>query len=65
VTREVRGFGGCTRDDQRGSAREHDQIFPHGTLLDDVQESNAPAVTSAVMPVTSLSIVPALDEARP
>jgi len=40
MPREVRGFGGCSGEHKRG-AREDYQIFPHGTLLSDVQESNA------------------------
>src|SRR3974390_281341 len=47
MPREVRCFGGCTGEHKRG-AREHNQIFPHGNLLTDVQESNAPAASTAV-----------------
>ena len=38
MPREVRGF--CSGEHKRG-AREHNQIFPHGTLLSDDQGSNA------------------------
>ena len=55
MPREVRGFGGCTGEHKR-SAREHDQIFPHGILLSDVQESIAPAALPAVTGITIGSI---------
>jgi hypothetical protein len=55
MPREIRGFGGCTGEHKR-SARQHNQIFPHGILLSDIQESNAPAASPAVTGIAVGSI---------